>query len=152
MLPDTNGISTKHVPTKLSLLWVFALFNYLYCDIVGLMDSTLLRQYLTGQVDGLSITPGFLLGAAVLMEIPIAMVVVSWLARPRVSRLLNIAAGTIMTLVQSATLLVGTPTIYYAFFSAIEIACTTLIVWHAWKWRPSVVAPVATRTAARRED
>ncbi|MEV4114929.1 DUF6326 family protein [Nonomuraea sp. NPDC049695] len=120
---------------RLSTLWVFALFNYLYCDIVGLMDSGLLKQYLTGHVGGLDVSSGFLLGSAVLMEIPIAMIVVSRLARQRTGRLLNLAAGTLMTVVQSATLVVGTPTMYYAFFSVIEIACTSYITWCAWKWR-----------------
>jgi hypothetical protein len=122
---------------RLSTLWIFAMFNYLYCDIVSLMDPELLGQYLAGNVDGLHITPGFLFGAAVLMEIPISMIVLSRVARPRASRWLNIVAGAVMTIVQSATLLVGTPAMYYAFFSVIEIACTALIVWYAWHWRTS---------------
>jgi hypothetical protein len=28
------------------------------------------------------------------------------------------------------------PTLYYLFFAAIEIACTSLIVWYAWHWKP----------------
>ena len=39
-----------------------------------------------------------------------------------------------MTVVQVATLFVGTPTTYYLFFSAIEIACLLFIVWTAWRW------------------
>jgi hypothetical protein len=27
------------------------------------------------------------------------------------------------------------PTIYYVFFTVIEITSTTIIVWIAWKWR-----------------
>jgi threonine/homoserine/homoserine lactone efflux protein len=119
---------------KLSTLWIFVMFNYLYCDIVGLMDSALLRKYLTGDIDGLQITQGFLLGASVLMQIPIWMIVLSRLTKPRTSRRLNIAAGSVMTVVQSATLFLGTPTMYYVFFSVIEIAGTCLIVWLAWKW------------------
>jgi threonine/homoserine/homoserine lactone efflux protein len=33
------------------------------------------------------------------------------------------------------TLFVAVPTTYYAFFKVIEVACTALIVWFAWKWR-----------------
>jgi len=39
-----------------------------------------------------------------------------------------------MTVVQFATLFVTVPTMYYAFFSAIEIATTATIVLYAWKW------------------
>ena len=40
-----------------------------------------------------------------------------------------------MTVVQTATLFVAKPTLYYVFFSVIEIASTALIVWFAWMWR-----------------
>lgn len=129
------------IRARLSTLWIFVLLNYLYCDIVGLMDSGLLRQFLTGKVGGMQISQGFLLGASVLMEIPIAMVVLSRLLERRTNRWANIAAGTIMTVVQTATLLTGAPTGYYTFFSAIEISCTALIVWIAWTWRAAVTAP-----------
>jgi threonine/homoserine/homoserine lactone efflux protein len=33
------------------------------------------------------------------------------------------------------TLFVAKPTTYYVFFTVIEITCTALIVWYAWKWR-----------------
>ena len=137
--------STTDMRTRFSTLWIFVMFNYLYCDIVGLMDPELLNQYLNGNVDGLELTPGFLLGAAVLMEIPISVIVLSRITNERTSRWLNIVAGTVMTLVQSASLLVGTPAMYYAFFSVIEIACTALIAWYAWKWktRPALAAALA---------
>jgi uncharacterized membrane protein len=43
-----------------------------------------------------------------------------------------------MTVVQFSTLFFGTSTIYYVFFSIIEIATTVLIVWFAWNWRKPV--------------
>ena len=53
---------------------------------MGLMDANLLSQYLTGSVDGLVINENFLLGAAILMEIPIAMVLLSRLLPHRANR------------------------------------------------------------------
>lgn len=123
--------------TKLSTLWVFALLNYLYCDLIGLMDSNLLKQFLTGTVGGLEFTQGFLLGASILMEIPIAMILFSRLFRYKINRWSNIIAGTFMTLVQIGTLIMGTSTIYYIFFSIIELAATVSIVWIAWRWKNS---------------
>lgn len=120
---------------KLSALWIFAILNYLYCDYIGLIDPTLLKQYLTGNVEGLQITQGFLLGAAILMEIPISMVLLSLVLKYAANRWANIIAGTIMTLVQLSTLFLGSsPTMYYLFFSIIEITCTALIVLYAWTW------------------
>lgn len=124
--------------SKLSTLWIFAALNYLYCDVVSLMDPELLPLFLRGNVNGLELTPGFLLGAGVLVEIPIAMVLLARVLPYRANRWANIAAGTVMTVVQSATLFVGAPAPYYLFFSVIEIATTLLVVWFAWNWREPV--------------
>jgi hypothetical protein len=124
--------------SKLSSLWIFVALNYLYCDVVSLMDPELLPLYLRGNVNGLELTPAFLLGAGILVEIFIAMVLLSRVLPYRTNRWANIAAGTIMTAVQSATLFVGVPAPYYLFFSVIEIATTVLIVWFAWNWPESV--------------
>ncbi len=118
----------------LSTLWIFVTLNYLYCDIMGFMDVNLLKQYFTGNVGGMTINESFLLGAAILMEIPIAMVLLSRILNYRSNRWANIIAGLIMTLVQTATLFAGVPTKYYLFCSIIEIATTIVIVWLAWKW------------------
>src|SRR5215212_6507856 len=92
---------------KLSTLWITASLSYLYCDVISLMDPELLRQYLKGNVNGLAFTPGFLLGAAILISIPIAMVLLSRVLSYRANRWTNITAATFMTAVQSLTLIMG---------------------------------------------
>ena len=126
---------------KLSTLWITASLSYLYCDIISLMDPELLKQYLQGTVNGLAFTPGFLLGAAILISIPILMVLLSRVLNYRANRWANITAGTAMTAVQSLTLLIGWPAPYYLYLSIIEITCTVLIVGYAWKWREPAVQP-----------
>jgi len=138
-IPQATGSFTTAVQTadrgaRLSLLWVFAMLNYLSCDVLGLMDTTSLKQYLNGEVNGIEVSQGFLLGAAILMEIPIAMVLLSSVLPARGSRWANIVAGTIMTMVQITTLFMAGLTAFYAFFSVFEIAATAFIVWYAWRW------------------
>ena len=118
----------------LSAIWVFAVLNYLYCDVLALMDSNLLNQFLTGTVDGMKLTQKFLFGASILMEISISMTLLSRLLSFRVNRIANLIASTITTLVQIATL-IGKPTMYYIFFSLIEIAATSSIFIIALKWK-----------------
>lgn len=126
---------------KLSTLWIFVMFNYLYCDVLGLMDPVLLNQILTGNIGFVEITEEFLLGAAILMEIPIAMVLLSRILNYKANRLANIIAGSIKTIVMIFTMFLGAgPTMYYMFFGIIEIVTTLLIVWYAWKWvNPGIV-------------
>lgn len=119
----------------LSLLWIFVTLNYLYCDVVGLMDASLLSQYLTGTVDGLELSESFLLVASILMEIPIAMVLLSRILPYRANRWANLIAAVIKTMVMVMTMFMGVPTMYYIFFGSIEIATTVFIFWYAWKWK-----------------
>jgi Family of unknown function (DUF6326) len=134
-MKTTNNIAVmKDRKVILSTLWIFAMLNYLYCDVVGLMNPDLLRQYLTGSVNGIHMTQGFLLGAGILIEIPIAMVLLSRVLRYQANRWANIAAGSVMTAVQCLTLVLTPPVAYYIFFSMLEIACTLFIVWYAWTW------------------
>jgi len=116
----------KDRKVALSTLWVFLMFNYLYCDVLTLTDPV--------KQSGPQLTQGFLLGASILMEIPIVMVILSRILKYRINRWANIIAGTIMVAVQILTLFIGIPTIYYVFFSAIEITCALFIIWYAWKW------------------
>ncbi len=119
-----------------SSMWAFASLNYLYADLVGVMDKNKLVQYQTGIVEGVKITPEFLTVAAAFMQIPIANVFLPHLIKnEKTLRWVQIASGTIMTLVQSGTLFVGKPTPYYALFSAFEIAATTYITFDAIKWK-----------------
>jgi uncharacterized protein DUF6326 len=121
--------------SKLSTLWIVATLNYLYCDVVTLMDPALLKQFLAGNIGSVQISQGFLLGAGILVEIPIAMVLLARILGDRPNRIANIAAGAVMTAVQLLSLVVKAPALYYVFFSVIEIALTSAIVWYAWKWR-----------------
>jgi len=119
----------------LSTLWVFVVLNYLYCDVVSLMDAQLLKQYLAGTVGGIEMTQGFLLGAGVLMALWIAMVLLSRMLPYGPNRWINVAAGIVATLVQPASLVLKPPAPYYVFFSVLEIAGTLLVFWFALRWR-----------------
>ena len=124
---------------RLSLLWIFALLNYLYADVVALFDIVGSPNL----ADAPHLTPWALLGAAVLMEIPIAMIVASRLLPFTANKLANIIAGAFLTLINGIVTfvppLVGAgariPALpEYLFFATIETVCTLVIVWQAWTW------------------
>ena len=72
----------------------------------------------------------FLLGAGVLVDIPIALVLLSRILKHRLNRWMNITAGLIMTAVQVLTLLPAQPTLSDVF-RWVEMATTALIIWFA---------------------
>ena len=118
----------------LSTLWLFAMLTYTYGDVVTLMDPI--------KHGSIELTEGFLLFGSILMMIPISMVLLSRILEYRANRWASIIAGTFMTAFLTVTLFVAVPTMYYAFFSAIEIACTLFIAGYAWKWRSPEVSPI----------
>jgi hypothetical protein len=130
--------SPDKIRLKLSMLWIFLVANYLYCDVLSLMDPTFQRALLQGGPPGLPMTESFLLYAGFLMEIPMAMIVVSRLLEHRANRWLNLFAAPLMALVQIGSFWMGTgPTLHYVFFSAVEIGTLLGIACTAWQWKPS---------------
>ncbi len=118
----------------LSTLWIFVTLNYLYCDVLSLMSADLLNALLTGEVAGLTMNQTTLLISGIIMEISIAMVLLSRVLKYKANRISNIIAGFIKTLIMFGTLFMGTPSYHYMFFATIEIGTTLFIVWYAWTW------------------
>jgi len=129
---QTNRI--KNMEVMLSTLWAFLLFNYIYCDLFTAFDPRVMKSLVaTGTSGGMEFTQGFLLSFSILMEIPIAMFLLSRILKYSINRWSNIIAGVIMVIVQTYSLF-NPSTGYYLFFSIIEIACLLWIIWSAWKW------------------
>jgi hypothetical protein len=121
---------------RLSLLWTFALLNYLYADVVALFA-------IAGTGHSFEpLPPWALMASAVLMEIPIGMILACRLLPFRANRVANIIAGGVLTVVNGFLTFVppllgwGRPPAFaeYLFFATIETVCTVVIIWQAWTW------------------
>lgn len=130
------------IKERLSQLWLFALLNYLYADVVGLFA-------LAGRTNAFQPLPAWvLMGSAVLMEIPIAMILACRLLPSRANRVANIVAGLVVSLINGFATFVapviglGKPPAFpeYLFFATLETVCTSIIIWQAWTW-PGLRAP-----------
>lgn len=137
----------KDIRARLSVLWAFATLNYIYADVFACLDAL-------GSKDVHSMvmhfSPSAWLGIAILMEVPMAMILLSWILKPAANRWANIVAGVIETLTVLFAQFIGplfdltTTTSYYMFFGAIEVPCTLLIVWYAWRWTSDEAMPILT--------
>lgn len=124
----------KDRKTVLSLLWIFAMFNYLYADVLTLMDPVQLRRVYS-DTGPFPMTEGFLLGGAILMETAMVMIVISKFVDYRVNRWANITASILHTSAVFGSMFTGTPALYYLFFGIIEMGCTIFIFFYALKWK-----------------
>ena len=136
MNSNKKSTESKDKRAIFSTLWIFLTVNYIFCDVFSNMDPGALKELvMTGGLSGVKLTQGFLLLAAISMEIPIAMIVLSRVLKYRANRWANIIVGIIMAVYQLSTMNVGTPpTLHYIFYSIIEVGCNLFIVWYAWKW------------------
>jgi hypothetical protein len=119
--------------TRLSTLWVVVMFNMVFADILTFIKPGELQALWAGQA-GVQVTQGVLLGFAMLLEIPIAMIFVSRVLKPGLNRWAN----TVAAAVTSAFVVGGGAlTLHYVFFATVELACMALIVWSVWTQRDS---------------
>ena len=138
------------IKERLSLLWLFALLNYLYADVIALWYIIGSRNF------HVHLPPLVLMGSAVLMEIPIAMIVACRLLPFRANRRSNIIAGVFLTVVNGFLTYVPplagwgkTPALSeYLFFATIETVCTLVIVWQAWTWEKNAANPIEKLSAS----
>ena len=144
----------RDTKVRLSVFWLFTLLNYLYADVLALFSFV-------GSPNSAPHLPQWaLLGSAVLMEIPIAMILACRLLPFRANRLANIIAGLFMTLINAFLTFVLPLTngdfrdpIFpaYVFFATIETVCTSVIIWQAWSWAEVETAVSSERLVRRRE-
>jgi hypothetical protein len=121
----TNSLASD-VRTSLSTLWVFVMFNMVFADIVGFMYAGALEQMIA-----MKPAQELLLAIALLLEIPIAMIVLSRLLPYRANRWANIVASVITILWVIGG---GSMNASYIFFATMEVACLAFIIWYVWKW------------------
>ena len=126
----------KDMGTRISTLWVVVMFNMVFADILTFITPGKLQELWAGQA-GVHIPPGLLLGFAILIEIPIAMIFASRVLKPGPNRWANTVAAVVTTAFVVGG---GSLTPHYVFFAAVEVACMALIVWSVWTRRRSAAA------------
>jgi hypothetical protein len=131
---NTNIKTTGKIDTKvlLSTLWIVVMINMAFADILGLFIPGALEEVAKTSVSTGTTIPQLMLGGAIMLEIPIAMILLSRVLKFKVNRWVNIIASvvTIVYVVGG-----GSTTPHYIFIATIEVVCMLLIVWFAWKWR-----------------
>ena len=135
---NDKNTGTMDIKARLSTLWIFIMFNMAFADILGFIRPGFLKDLEAGYAGAVRITPEFLLIAAVCLEIPIAMIVLSRLLKRGANRRANIIAGIFTIVFVTAG---GTTALYYIFFASVEVVCSLIIIWLAWKWHNPEAQP-----------
>lgn len=116
--------------TRLSTLWVTVMFYMLTIDILGLFIPGAQEEVL--KTAGETPVAQLMLGAAIMMALPITMIFLSRVLRQGVNRWANIVVGVI-----TIAFVVGgySAQPHYYFMGVLEVLSLLVIIWSAWKWR-----------------
>ena len=120
----------ENVRIKLSALWVCLMLTYLLGDVLRIFSG----DFTAGEVSGMEMSQGLMLGMAALMLLPIVMVFLSLTLKYPAIRWLSIVVAVFLFLFNA----VGLPTypsLYDQFLIAVGLVFNALTVWYAWKWR-----------------
>lgn len=128
--------------TRLSWMWVFVMLNMVYADIFSAMDASILKQFLAGHAEQITITPNFLLLAAAVTEIPLAMVVLSQLLPRNANRWTNIGVSAFTIVYIWGGGVLSMP--HYIFIAGLETAGLLWIARTAWRHLGSDERVIAT--------
>jgi hypothetical protein len=128
MLAQSPFAAVRDRRLVLFSIWIFVLLNYVYADIVMVMFHPDVYQRAAQGMSQFTV-----LGAAILMEVLIAMPLLNILLKRPAGRWANIIGGLVGTAFVGITLSPRAPW-FYLFFGVIEIACTLFVIWYAWLW------------------
>ena len=114
---------------KLSALWVSLMLTYLLGDVLRIFSG----DFVAGEVSGMEMSQGLLLGMAALMVVPVVMVFLSLILKHAVNRWANIVLS-IFFFVFNAIGLPTYPSLYDPFLIVVGLVFNLAIVWISWKW------------------
>ena len=131
---NVNTTPAKKFDTKvlLSTLWIVVMINMLKADILSLFIPGATDEVVKTSASTGTPIPQLMLGGAIMMEISIAMIILSRVLKYGVNRWVNIIVS-IITIVFVVGGGVSYP--HYIFVATVEVICLLLIVGFAWTWR-----------------
>ena len=124
---ETNDktLVSPDIRTKISTLWIVVMFNMVFADIVGFLNPGTLEQMMA-----MKPSQELLLVFSVLIEIPIAMILLSRILKPKINRWTNNVSSLVTILWITGG---GTLSASYIFFAAIELISILVIIRYSLK-------------------
>lgn len=121
------------IKIKIAVLWLAMMSLYIYNDFFHLFTPGSIQNIMDGNMGPFETTQVGVLGAAVLMAIPVGMSILAVFSCAKINRIANIAMGILYTIVNIANL-PGETWIFYIFLGTLEIIITLAIIYLAFKW------------------
>ena len=117
------------------MLWLFYIVSALASGILAILEPGVIDQIMTEEIDGMKITPEFLLVFAILMLIPLVMAFLSLTLKNATNRWTNIIVSIVWIGLGLTDLpkYIAKPSAYAILMWLSGFVVLALIVWYAWK-------------------
>ena len=136
---------TMAMKAKLSILWMFYLFNTIFRDIHEFIEPGFIEQVMTGTFNGMQITENLLLFGGFVASVQISMVLLSQLLPYGANRWANIVTALITLAFEINN---GTTDLDDTLHMILKMAALLFIIWSAWRWRNPTPKHYSTRQEA----
>ena len=127
----------------LSALWLFVLLNLIFRDIHEIVKAEFLTDALNGIYNGREVTEAMFLLGGIIVEVPVAMMLMAWILPTRANRRANVTTAVLFALAVIATV-PGDLDDY--FHTGLELTALAVIIWQAWTWDRSPSSTHAPET------
>ena len=121
----------------LSALWAARMLSGLQGDSTRFHDPVALKELVSG-TSAVPVTNELLLVMSIIFAVPIFMSFLSLTLKDKANRWANRSIGIFFVafdlIFLGLALFLWPFSAYETFWSTIYLACTSLVVWYAWKW------------------
>lgn len=121
------------VRIKIAALWGAMMMLYIYNDFFHLFKPDAIQDIMDGSMGLVDITQIGMFVASVMMAIPVIMGLLTLVLQRKASRIANIIAGSLYTVINVANL--PGEWAFYIFLGILQIAFTLLVIWYSVKWK-----------------
>ena len=130
--------------TRIAVLWVFMAVGMSTHSIMGFLEPGMIEQVMSGEMEGMALTPGMLVFMALFSLVPLWLAFVSMTVKDSLNRWVNFVLGMLFTTINIIHFFecgvplgagpIAEPTSHHILLVGSTIVVTALIAWYAWNW------------------
>jgi len=119
---------------RIAVLWLFMAIAMSVHSIISFMEPGMIEELMTGEAEGMALTPRMLIFMELFWLIPLWMAFVTVILRGSSNRWVNFVLGIVFTLLNIWHFIehLASPTQLLIVGSTLAVG--VLIAWYAWKW------------------
>jgi hypothetical protein len=129
-------VETLTLKVRIAVLWIFMAVAMSAHGILFVMEPGSLEKMMSGQVEGMTMSPAMILFMAIFWWVPLVMAFLSVTLKDAANRRVNMVLAIIFTILNIYHLVehIMNPSPAQLLMVASTVVVTALIIWYSAKW------------------